>query len=145
MVGSVPLWIKVVAVAIIATIALFMLIPLAVVVGSSISASEFLVFPPKGLSIRWYSEVVQSEAYLSAGWISLKLALITVSISLFIGTGAAIALTLFSFPGGQLLSAIFLSPLILPSLIFAIGLLMVFSTYADGPSFTGLVTLDILI
>ena len=34
MVGSVPLWIKVVAVAIIATIALFMLIPLAVVVGS---------------------------------------------------------------------------------------------------------------
>jgi putative spermidine/putrescine transport system permease protein len=144
-VGSVPPWINVSAVVIIGTIALFMLIPLAVVVSSSLSASEFLVFPPQGLSIRWYSEVVKSEAYLSAGWISLKLALITVAISLFIGTGAAIALTLFSFPGGQLLSAIFVSPLILPSLIFAIGLLMVFSTYADGPSFTGLVVGHVVI
>ncbi len=40
---------------------------------------------------------------------------------------------------GFFLLSLFLSPLILPSLIFAIGLLIVFSRYGDGPSFTGLV------
>ena len=145
MVGAYPRWVKIGTFMVIGATALFMLTPLAVVIGSSLSASEFLVFPPKGLSFRWYSEVMQSEEYLNAGWVSLKLALITVAISLFIGTGSAIALTLFSLPGGQILSAIFLSPLILPSLIFAIGLLMVFSTYADGPSFTGLVVGHVVI
>lgn len=139
MVGAVPFLIKLLAVVVVAAIALFMLIPLGVVIGSSLSASEFLVFPPRGLSFRWYSEVLQSDAYLSAGWTSLRLALVTVVFSLALGTAAAIALTLFKFPGGSFLSALFLSPLILPTLIFAIGLLMVFSTYADGPSFTGLI------
>lgn len=113
--------------------------PLAVVIGSSLSASEFLVFPPKGLSLRWYAEILESDLYLRAGWTSLKLATTTMVLSLVLGTSAAIALARFRFPGSAALSAFFLSPLILPSLIFAIGLLMVVSQYADGPAFHWLV------
>lgn len=116
-----------------------MLVPLLVVVASSFSASEFLVFPPRGLSLRWYGEVLGSSAYLAAAWSSIKLALMTVVLSLGLGTPAAIALTRFALPGKAFISSLFLSPLILPSLIFAIGLLMVFSIYGDGPSFTGMV------
>jgi len=139
MVGAAPRWMAPVAVAFVAAIAFFMLVPLAVVVASSLSSSEFLVFPPRGFSLRWYGAVLQSDAYLAAAWTSIRLAVLTVVISLTLGTMAAIALTRFAIPGREAIASLFLSPLILPSLIFAIGLLMVFSIYGDGPSFTGLV------
>ena len=139
MTGAVPGFVIVAAVAFAVAIGAFMLIPLLVVIASSVSGSEFLVFPPRGLSLRWYAQVVQSDAYLAAGWTSLKLAFITVVLSLTLGTAAAIALARFAVPGKAFLASLFLSPLILPSLIFAIGLLMVFSRYGDGPSFAGLV------
>ena len=139
MIGSVPRWIGPLATLFVVALALFMLVPLAVVIVSSVSASEFLVFPPRGLSLRWFGEVLQSNAYLAAAWTSVRLAFVTVVVSLTIGTTAAIALTRFAIPGREFLASLFLSPLILPSLIFAIGLLMVFSIYGDGPSFTGLV------
>lgn len=120
-------------------VGVFMLVPLLVVIASSLSNSAFLVFPPPGLSLRWYGEILGSQAYIDAGWTSLKLALATVVLALTLGTPAAIALSRFRFRGQSAISALFLSPLILPSLIFAIGLLIVFSRYATGPSFLGLV------
>ena len=131
MIGAVPGSVIVAGVAFAIAIGAFMLIPLLVVIASSLSGSEFLVFPPRNLSLKWYAEVLRSDAYLAAGWTSLKLAFITVLASLSLGTAAAIALARFAIPGRALLSSLFLSPLILPSLIFAIGLLMVFSSYAN--------------
>ncbi len=139
MTAATPGFVKLLSITFVLAIAVYMLVPLIVVIASSLSTSQFLVFPPPGFSLRWYTEVFNSDAYLSAGWTSLKLALFTVAASVALGTPAAIALSRFRFPGRSFLSAIFLSPLLLPSLIFAIGLLIVFSRYGDGPSLTGLV------
>ena len=139
MIGAVPRFALVLAVVLVLAIGAFMLIPLLVVAASSVSGSEFLVFPPRAPSLRWYGEVLRSDAYLSAAWTSLQLAVITVVASLTLGTTAAIALTRFAIPGRAFLASLFLSPLILPSLVFAIGLLIVFSRYGDGPSLAGLV------
>ena len=113
MIGAVPRWIGPLAILFVVALALFMLVPLAVVIASSVSASEFLVFPPRGLSVRWYGEVLQSNAYLTAAWTSIRLAAVTVVVSLTIGTTAAIALTRFAIPGREFLASLFLSPLIL--------------------------------
>lgn len=139
MVGGAPVPIRVFAVLLVTFVAIVMLVPLAVVIGSSVSSSEFLVFPPTGFSLRWYEEVLTSDKYLSAGWTSLQLALIVTFLSLAVGTCAAIALFRFEFPASEFIAGLFLSPLVLPTLIFGIGLLMMFSVYADGPSFTALV------
>lgn len=139
MIGATPRWVPLVAGLFVCVIAAFMLIPLLVVIASSLSTSAFLVFPPPGLSLQWYGEILASEAYLRAGATSLKLALATVVLALCLGTPVAIALSRFRFRGRSLAASIFLSPLILPSLIFAIGLLIVFSRYGDGPSFLGLI------
>jgi putative spermidine/putrescine transport system permease protein len=121
-------------------VTLFMLAPLAIVVLSSFSASEFLVFPPRGLSLRWYDEIIHSSAYLGAAWLSLKLAFTVTIIALGIGGAAAIALTRHPVPGRELLAAFFLSPLVMPTILLGIGLLMVFSQYLGGASFWALVT-----
>lgn len=139
MIGGVPPLARALAAILIAGVLLYMLVPLAVVVGSSVSASEFLVFPPRGFSLRWYGAVLGSEKYLAAGWTSLQLALIVTVLSLAVGTPAAIAIYRLRFRGAEALGALFLSPLILPTLIFAIGILMLFSAYGGGPSFAALV------
>ena len=111
MVRGLPPFAKLLGGIIMVLVLLYMLVPLAVVIGSSISSSEFLVFPPKGVSLRWYGEILSSDKYLFR----------------------------FRFPGSEALAALFLSALVLPTLIFGIGLLMLFSIYGDGPSFFALV------
>jgi len=139
MVRGLPPFAKLLGGIIMVLVLLYMLVPLAVVVGSSVSSSEFLVFPPRGVSLRWYGEILSSDRYLVAGWTSLKLAVIVTIVSLAVGTPAAIALFRFRFPGSEALAALFLSPLVLPTLIFGIGLLMLFSIHGNGPSFFALV------
>jgi putative spermidine/putrescine transport system permease protein len=138
MIGGVPWIARALGGILVAAILVYMLVPLAVVVGSSLSASEFLVFPPRGLSLRWYGEVLGSQKYLAAGWTSLTLAGLVTVLAVAIGTPAAIAVYRLKFRGAEALGALFLSPLILPTLIFAIGLLMLFSLHGGGPSFAAL-------
>lgn len=138
MVNRVPFGARATAVILGAAILFFMLAPLAVVVGASLTAGQFLSFPPQGLSLRWYQAVLSSPAYLSAAWTSLQLAVLVMVAATVIGTPVAIALTRHSLPGSQIVAGLFLSPLILPTIIFGIGILIFFSLYADGPSLTAL-------
>lgn len=139
MVGGVPRTARILAALLVVAVLIYMLVPLVVVVASSVSSSAFLVFPPPGLSLRWYGAVLESPQYAAAAWTSLKLALIVTVLALAVGTPAAIALTRFRLPGREALAGLFLSPLVLPTLIFGIGLLMLFSTLGAGPSFPALV------
>lgn len=106
---------------------LFIFAPLVVVIISSFNPGEYLVFPPKGFSFVWYERVLTGGRYAGPFWNSIKLAIIATCISLPIGTLAAYALTRFRFRFKGALQALFLSPLVVPSLLFGIGLLMYFS------------------
>ncbi|MEM8589688.1 MAG: ABC transporter permease [Pseudomonadota bacterium] len=119
-------------------ILVFMLLPLAIVAAASVTAGSFLTFPPQGFSLRWYGEVLASTAYLDAARTSLILATAVTASSVVIGTAAAIALHRRLLPGTSVLSALFLSPLVLPTIIFGIGLLIVASIYFGGPSLVAL-------
>jgi putative spermidine/putrescine transport system permease protein len=110
-----------------------------VVAGSSLTRSQFLSFPPKGLTLNWYGQVFRSEKYLLAAWTSLRVATLVSFVSVIVGTMASIAFMRFRFRGGEVLALLFLSPLILPTIIFGIGLLMVLSIVGTGPTFWGLV------
>lgn len=119
-------------------ILLFVLGPLLVVAGVSFTAGEYVAFPPQGLSLRWYEEIFSSSVYVSAALTSLKLAVIVTISATVIGAGAAIALHRGRLPATPALSALFLSPLVLPSIIFALGLLTLWSSIVGRTSFYAL-------
>ncbi|MBX6321453.1 MAG: ABC transporter permease [Rhodospirillaceae bacterium] len=138
MVRGVPLHARLAAVLFVGATVVFLLAPLVVVAGASVSALEFIAFPPRGFTLRWYGAVLSSSDYVAAALTSLRLAaLVTVTASLF-GAGAAIAIHRSRLPGAALLATLFLSPLILPTVIFAIGLLMLWSAALGAPSFLAL-------
>lgn len=116
----------------------FVLAPLIVVAGVSVSESQFIAFPPSGFSLRWFAAIFESNSYVQALFTSLRLAVLVTLVATVIGAGAAIALHRRRLPGTSLLAGLFLSPLILPSIIFAIGLLMLWSATVGPVSFWAL-------
>jgi putative spermidine/putrescine transport system permease protein len=126
-VKAVPAPIRIAAIIFVALVALLLLAPLLVVAGASVSASQFVVFPPQGLSLEWYRKVLSSADYLNAGFLSLAVALLVTLSATLVGGGAAIAIHRRQLPGTALLATFFLSPLVLPTIIYAIGMLMIWS------------------
>ena len=138
MVRRIPTGIRLAAALFVALTLVFILAPLVVVAGVSVSESPFIAFPPKGFSLKWYAALVGSDDYLRAAWTSLRLALaVTVTVTL-VGGLAAIGLARRRDALGNGLQAIFLSPLILPTIVLAIGLLILWNVSFGAVSFTAL-------
>jgi putative spermidine/putrescine transport system permease protein len=112
---------------------LFLALPFLMIVPISFSASSVIAFPPQGFSLRWYEKALGSPAYLNAFWLSLGLAaLVTLSAT---ALGGAAAIGLSRGRAGSPAETFFLSPLVLPSIIFAIGLLMLWSALFGPTTF----------
>jgi putative spermidine/putrescine transport system permease protein len=112
----------------------FLLAPIVVIAGASFGPTQFLVFPPQGFSLRWYEEALARADFRSGFQISLIIAAVATVLSTVIGALAAVAVVRFRFVGRDLVIALFLSPLILPSLVLAVGLLLMFSGARIDPS-----------
>ena len=97
----------------------FLLLPIAMVVISSFSASAVMAFPPTGLTTRWYTAI--SPAFLQALKVSLLVAIGTTAFATLVGTPAALALVRGRFPGKALIGAFCLSPLMVPTLVIGIA------------------------
>jgi len=132
MVRAIPRWLQISSVGFVFLTGILLLAPLIVVVGVSLSESQFIAFPPSGLSLRWYREVLSSDAYLSSAFISLQVAVLVTLSSSIIGAMAAIGVYRRKLPGSGFMSIFFLSPLVLPTIIYAIGMLMLWSAFV-GP------------
>ncbi len=114
-------------------IALLILIgPVLVVLITSFTDSRSLRFPPPALSLRWYRSLfdpIQSEQIHMAAWNSLVVAFWSTTIAV----GAAAPRPRWPSRArrawwAQALDAVFMSPLILPTLAFGLAALMFFST-----------------
>lgn len=138
MVREIPAALRAAAYVFVAITAILLLAPLIVVIGASVSESQFVSFPPQGFSLRWYQNVLTSDAFLSAAWLSLRIALLVTASATLVGGMAAIAIHRRLLPGSAALGAFFLSPLVLPTIIYAIGMLMLWSAVFGAVSIVAL-------
>jgi putative spermidine/putrescine transport system permease protein len=106
----------------------FLIGPLIVAVSMSLDARGYLApFPPKSLSLRWYAAFLSNEAFIFGLRNSLILGFSATLISAVIGTFAALGLVNHDFRGKPFLSALFLSPLMIPAVVIGLALLIFFS------------------
>lgn len=108
---------------------LFLILPLIFLVPISLTESQFLEFPPRSLSLRWYAAFFEDPTWVRAALLSFRVGIGATIISLVAGTLASVALVRASFPGKGLLTAIFIAPLILPTVVLALALYIVFLRY----------------
>jgi putative spermidine/putrescine transport system permease protein len=119
-------------------IVLFIVLPLPLVILSSFSDTSIITFPPTGFSLRWYAGLAERTEYVKSFLLSLRLALISVVISLGVGTLASLALARYEFRGKELMRSVFLSPLSLPAVIVGIALLRFLAYMQLVATFQGL-------
>ena len=109
---------------------LILVTPVLVVIITSFTDSRSLRFPPPALSFRRYATLfdpVQSAQIHTAVWNSLVVAFAATAISVVLGTAAALGISGRRAWWAQALDALFMSPLILPTLAFGLAALMFFS------------------
>jgi putative spermidine/putrescine transport system permease protein len=124
----------------------FLIGPLIVAVLMSFDGRGYLApFPPTSLSLRWYAEFFANTSFINGLKFSLLLATATTVISGAIGTAAALAFARYEFPGKTALSALFLSPLMIPAVVIGFGLLIFFSRWGVFNGFVKLLCAHVVV
>jgi len=104
----------------------FLYLPIIVLVVYSFNRSGIGGFPPSGLTLDWYSQLLSDAPLWDSVLNSLIVAAIAVAISLGLGLPAALALDRADFHGKTVFRRLVLLPLILPGIITGLSLLMLF-------------------
>jgi len=117
----------------------FLLAPLVVVVLASFNSADFLSFPPRGFSLRWYRALWESEVWGDSFRLSLLVTAVVTPLALIIGTLAAYALVRYSFPGKGVITTLIMAPIVMPQIVLGIALLNYMSGLGLVGSLTGLI------
>lgn len=105
---------------------LFLYLPIGLLILFSFNDGIAMVFPLKGFTLKWYGELLEARELLEAVQNSLILALVSSLVSTVFGTMAAIGITRFDFPGRGLFLSIASLPLVIPYVVLAVALLLLF-------------------
>lgn len=128
------------------TVLAFLIIvgPIAVVVIAAFSPTEFFTFPPPGLSLRWFAEFFRLQNMRDAFALSLELAVSSSCLATLLATMAALALVRRRGVVAGLLQSLFLAPLVFPTIILGLALLLFYKTLGIG-TLPGLVLAHVLV
>jgi putrescine transport system permease protein len=78
-------------------------------------------------TLKWYYALFDNEQILGAAWLSIKIAAMTASIAVVLGTLAGLVLARFGpFKGRTLLSGMTTAPLVMPEVITGLSMLLLF-------------------
>ncbi len=117
---------------------LFLLAPVIIVVPISLNDDPFMAFPPARWSLRWYRAIFSDPQMVDAFWTSLVLAASVAVLSFVAGLAAAFALVRLKPPGAALLANLFTAPLLLPSIVLALAILIVLAPLGLLSTYRGL-------
>ncbi len=130
---------RLLSVASVTIILLFLAFPIVVVVVASFSSASYLSFPPPAFGLRWYREYLGSKDWLDATWLSLAVAASVVILSTLLGTLASLGLPRLPPMLRAVATGMVLSPLIVPVIVVAIGMYYAFSRFGLVGTPVGLV------
>jgi putative spermidine/putrescine transport system permease protein len=122
-----------------ALVAVFLLAPTLIVIPMSFTKGNALEFPPKGFSLQWYRTLLDSPTWRDAAWTSAQIAVLTVVLATVLGTAAALALVRWRSRATGAVTALLLSPMIVPVIILGVGTFLLFSRWHLAGTMTGLV------
>ena len=129
------LWLYAVA----ALIMLFLIIPTLIVIPMSFSGSQYLEFPPRSWSGRWYDNYFGSNEWMRATWVSIKAAILTVLVITPMATMAAYGLSISNLKAARYVFILLITPMMVPVILIAIGVFFAYTHLRLNNTLLGLV------
>ena len=125
---------------------LFLMLPILVIMPLSFNSQPFFTFTegmlsldPEAYSLRWYQEIIDDPNWLLAIRNSFIVGTIAATIATVLGTLAAVGLSSQWMPYKRLITALLLSPMIVPLIIIAAGMFFFYTQFNLVGTFTGLI------
>src|SRR5258705_7459290 len=120
-------------------VVVFLLAPIAIVFVFALNPTPYIQFPPVGVSLRWFEKFFASRDFMNALQLSLEVAVMTTITATLFGASAALALVRGGLPGKRVITAIMLSPLMLPAILTGLALFQAYVLLDVGRPLWGLV------
>lgn len=112
-------------------ILLFLALPIVVILVTSFSNNAFAAFPPEAWTLNWYKALfADGSKWPAALSLSALVAALSTVFSLIIGVTAATALVRSELPLRSAVFALVLGPLVIPQIVTALGLFLLFEPAA---------------
>lgn len=112
----------------------FIFLPVAVLVLFSFQDGRLPVPPLKGLTLKWYAQILGDNALMAALGNSLLVALLSSAVAVVLGFLAAYGLARHRLPASALMRGLLIAPMTVSYLIIALGLLTVINQAGLPPS-----------
>lgn len=122
-----------------AVVLAFLIVPTLIVVPMSFSASQYLEFPPRQWSLRWYESYFASTAWMQATATSFKAGFLTALLATPLGTLAAYGLFVSRLRWARLVYVMLITPIIVPVILVAIAVFYVYVQLKLVNTLTGIV------
>jgi putative spermidine/putrescine transport system permease protein len=105
----------------------FLVVPSLIVIPMSFSESQYLEFPPREWSLRWYRNYFGSVAWMDATATSFKAGVLTMLLATTIGVAAAYGLHSSRTRWSGLIQGLLLTPIVVPVILVGIGVFYVYA------------------
>jgi len=103
-------------------VVIILLAPILISVAMSFTTSNNLSFPPVGFSFKWYQMVLNGPKWQDRLPVSITVSILSALFATTISTLAAFALARSKIRGSNLISVLFIAPMIVPAVVFATGM-----------------------
>jgi putative spermidine/putrescine transport system permease protein len=130
--SKVLLWVYVVAMQV------FFLAPVVAITVGSLTTTQYVVFPPKGLTLQWYSRMLDRPEIIYSFLLSLGIAFGAATASVLLGLLVSLAIVRYSLRLNTILWLLVASPMMLPTVVLGFGFLQTYTHLGLGTSILGL-------
>lgn len=120
-------------------IGLLTVVPIMVVVPMSFNTSPAFEFPPSGFWLGYYRAYFDSRSWLAATANSLLVAAATALLAMALVTPAAFVMVRRNFRGKAIAKAMLMVPMVVPSIVMAIGYYIFFAGIGLNQTYSGLI------
>ena len=117
--------------------ALYLVLPITIILPVAVTDQRFLSLPYETISLRHFATVLSSPEWLGSIWQSFLIAIVATVISVVAGTLCAIGCWRISRRSTEFIRALMLLPIIIPSIVYAIGLYRYFGPLGLLDRFVG--------
>ena len=123
----------------------FMLAPILIVCVVAFTPNGYLSIPTTEWSLRWFRAIARYPEFVEAFRTTIVLGAVSSTIAMAFSVPAALAIARHRFRGREALTALFMSPLMIPHVVLGIAFLRFFTQVGLGGSFTGLVLAHVIV
>ncbi|MFI4982177.1 MAG: ABC transporter permease, partial [Nevskiales bacterium] len=123
----------------------FVLLPIGIIMLSSLTDDSYMHFPPATIGLRWYRTALADATFVASIVYSAEIALVVAVLAGVLGVVSALTLMRHEFRGRALAVNLIMMPLALPHIVIAIALLQFFAAIAVPAAPYGLVAGHVLI